>query len=147
MYYQGLRSRYEKYKQYIIDYGQTPSYSINDDKLTISVKYYLKLSDVGKWFWSDDDLDYSYKYESGRYEIRKILLLGYGDRHNDTDLSKAVRKAVFYDFCEGDNYIMHVYNDDVAYYYRFREAVNYLSQYYKSTWWSWPFANPIYKIN
>lgn len=146
MYYQGLRSRYEKYKQYIIDYGQTPSYSINDDKLTISVKYYLKLSDVGKWFWSDDDLDYSYKYESGRYEIRKILLLGYGDRHNDTDLSKAVRKAVFYDFCEGDNYIMHVYNDDVAYYYRFREAVNYLSQYYKSTWWAWPFANPIYKI-
>lgn len=145
-YYQNLRSRYEEYKQYIIDYGQTPSYSISGDKLTISVKFYLSLSGVGKGFSYSDDLDYSYKYESGRYEIRRILLLGHGDRHNDNDLSRAVRKAVFYDFCEGDNYIMHVYENDASYYYRFREAVNFLSKYYKSTWWAWPFGNPIYKI-
>ena len=144
LYYQNLRSKYEEYKQYIIDNGKTPSYSINGDKLTISANHYVKLSYVGNGTLFDNDLEYSLKHESGQYEIREIQLLGYGSGHRDKDLSKAVRKAVFFDFCKGDSYVMHVYGNEESYYYRFREAVNYLSKYYKSTWWVWPFGNLIY---
>jgi hypothetical protein len=148
-YYKRLRSKYEEYKQYILNYGKTPSYSIegNGDKLIITVNHYSSYSFVGRGFLSDDKIDYSLEYENGRYEIRRILLLGKGDRHRSEQLSKAVREAVFYDFCEGDNYIMRVYDNNDSYYYRFREAVNYLSKYYKSEWWVWPFGNPIYKMD
>ena len=135
-YYKYLTSSYTEYIEYIRDHGNTPPYTINNNKITIKFSCYSKGS-KGQDLYASFNETYYLKNDGGMYCIEEIAVIS-PRRYRDSSLAKAVRKAVLEDFCDSRNISF------TERYYQLRYAVEYLSKNYKGKWWERPWGNPKY---